>query len=145
MQRMDEKGEMMIHIIIADDHQLLRNYLKRILERREDICIVAEAADGSEVIRCVQESPADLLLLDIEMPGMNGIEVLRYLQQQEITIKALVLSGYSDRELIQGALDLGAQGYLIKDEAHTHLFEAIDTVYESKNVWLSDRAASALI
>lgn len=135
---------MMIQIIIADDHQLLRNYLRKTLERRGDISVVAEAADGAEVVRCLNDCQADVLLLDIEMPGMNGIDVLRYLQEQGGSIKSLILSGYSDRELIQGALDLGAQGYLIKDEAHSHLFEAVDAVYESKDIWLSAKAAMAM-
>lgn len=127
----------MINVIIADDNLQVRSQVRRILEKTALVRMAAEAANGYEAVGCVTHFPADILLLDIEMPLMSGVEVLEYLHRTKTSIKTLILSGYSDSELVRGALELGAVGFILKDEAFNALPHALAAVLENK-VYISD-------
>src|SRR5512144_580482 len=97
-------------VVLADDHTVVRQGLKRLLNRAPDLEVIGEASDGLEAINSVQELHPDVLLLDIEMPVMDGIEVARRLQEMGIKVRILILSAYDDREYIRSLLDNGVSG-----------------------------------
>jgi DNA-binding NarL/FixJ family response regulator len=112
-----------------------------LLTRSRDITVIGEASDGYEAIRLTDELEPDVLLLDMEMPGLGGAEVARTLREENSPVKILVLSAYNDRQYILELLALGAAGYLIKDEAPLKIVEAVRGVAEGQRGWLSERVA----
>jgi DNA-binding NarL/FixJ family response regulator len=135
------KGSMkkMIRVLVVDDHPVLRRGIKTILEKAEDIEVVGEAGDGRAALELVEELPADVLLLDIEMPQMDGLEVAREINKNEMPIRILALSAYDDNEYVLGMLECGADGYLTKDEAPDLLVRAVRRVASGEAGWLSQR------
>jgi two-component system response regulator NreC len=133
-----------IRVILADDHRLFRAGLRSILETQPGFEVVGEAADGHATLTCVTATPADILLLDISMPGLNGIETLRRLAGQGNGIKVVVLSMHSDRYFIAEAFKAGARGYFLKDSAIQDLVNGIRTVM-SGGVYLSPTIAGVLV
>ncbi len=118
----------MIRVIIADDHHLIRQGLRDLLEKESDIRIVAEAVDGREAIDAVHRVRTDVIVMDVEMPGINGIEATRRIRASFSEIQVVMLSMHSDPELIRKALDNGARGYVLKKSASEELVKAIRTV-----------------
>lgn len=134
----------MLKVIIADDHSPIRAQLRKMLEKSGDIQVTAEAKDGQEVIDILQTCTADVLILDVEMPRMTGLDVLAYLKESENPIRVLVVSSYSDREFIDGALSMGARGYLIKDDSPYFLLQAVHSVAAlTEEIFLSRTALAA--
>ena len=121
-----------ISVLVADDHAIVRKGLRYLLESEPDIVVVGEAPDGHEAIRLTQETAPDVLLLDISMPGKDGIEVIHELCEGESYTRVLVLSGHNDPYFIQEALDLGASGYLTKDEVPEVIVEAVRAVVKGE-------------
>jgi DNA-binding NarL/FixJ family response regulator len=119
-------------VILADDHPIVRASIRRLLEKAGDIEIVGEASDGIETIRLVEELTPDVLLLDVEMPGMKGFEVARRLQAAGTPVRILALSAYDDRQYILAMLASGATGYLTKAEAAQTLVHAVREVVEGR-------------
>ena len=119
---------MLIRILIADDHGVMRAGLRAMLEDEPSIEVLGEAADGEDVIRLAGELLPDIILLDIGMPGMDGIEVTRRLQSLYPQIQVLILTIYEDQSLLQGAIRAGASGYVIKRAADDELIAAIQAV-----------------
>jgi Response regulator containing a CheY-like receiver domain and an HTH DNA-binding domain len=117
-----------IKIILADDHKLVRAGIKTLLEQIKNIEIIGEANDGFEAIKLIEEFTPDLALLDISMPGLNGLEVLNKLSKSESPTKIILLSMYSNKEYVLRALKYGAAGYLLKDAAWEELEIAITKV-----------------
>jgi len=115
----------MIRIVIADDHTLVRNGLRRILQAEPDMDVVGESGDSAETFRCIASRPADVLVLDISMPGAGGLEVLRQLRSLQPKLRTLVVSMYPESRFAIAALRMGAAGYLTKDHAAEELVEAI--------------------
>lgn len=115
-------------ILIADDHQLVRLGLKMIIERMTDVEVCCIAADGSDAIAFLENSKADLAILDISMPEKSGIEVLHYIKSNKIETKVLMNSMHSDYGNIIQCKDLGAEGYIFKDATDEDLEEAIETI-----------------
>lgn len=117
-----------IRILVADDHPMLREGLAAVLSTREDFEVVGEAKDGKEVVERVKSLSPDVILLDLEMPEMDGVEALEALQKEGVEAKAIVFTAYDTDERILGALRAGAKGYLLKGSARKDIFGAIETV-----------------
>jgi DNA-binding NarL/FixJ family response regulator len=119
-------------VIIAEDHQLFREGLKSMLSARGDIDIIAEAEDGLEAVSCVKRTPPDLLLLDLSMPRLSGISVMKDVKRQFPDVKILALTIHESDEYVLEAFDAGTDGYCIKDASREELMVAIDSVLEGK-------------
>jgi DNA-binding NarL/FixJ family response regulator len=117
-----------LRIILADDHAVLRTGLKLLLDNEADFIVVGEAANGREVLAILEHTEADVLILDLSMPVMSGLECLKEIKKLQLPIKILVLTMYQDDHYIKEAMQLGAGGYLAKNSIDTELFEALRTV-----------------
>jgi len=133
-----------IRIILADDHRLFRAGLRSLLDAQPGFEVVGEAVDGHETLKRVATTPADVLLLDISMPALNGIETLRRLAAEHNGVKVIVLSMHSDRYFIAGAFQAGARGYVLKDSAIQELVTGIRIVSKG-GVYLSSAIAGVLV
>jgi DNA-binding NarL/FixJ family response regulator len=131
-------------VVLADDHALVRTAIRQLLERAADIEVVAEANNGIQALRLVDELSPDVLLLDMEMPGLNGVEVARKLRAAGSPVQILALSAYDDKEYIQNMLADGAAGYITKEEAPQILLEAVRGVARGEVGWVSGRVASRM-
>ena len=113
-----------IEIIIADDHMMIREGLKQLLELDGTMKVIAEANDGEECLNLLNKKiHPDILLLDINMPKKNGIEVLEYIKQNKIPVKVLILTVHNEVEYLLKAVDIGIDGYLLKDSSYDELKE----------------------
>lgn len=130
-----------IRVIIADDHAIMRVGIRNILSRSTEIQVVGEASNGAEAIDLVNQLFPDVLILDMEMPVMDGVEVARRLQASSSPVHILVLSAYDDRQYILEMLNMGAAGYLIKDEAPEVIVDAVQGVARGEKGWISRKAA----
>lgn len=119
-------------VIIAEDHRLFREGLKALLSPRDDLHVVAEAEDGLEAIRCVRRIQPDLLLLDLSMPRLNGISVMRDVKNEFPDVKILALTIHDTEQYVLDAFEAGADGYCLKDASHDELMVAIDSVAAGK-------------
>lgn len=118
-----------INVMIADDHSMVREGIKQILELDGDIKVNAEAGSGKECIELLDEKKTDVLLLDINMPNMNGLQVLQYLREKKTSIKVLVLTIHNEVEYLVRAVEIGVDGYVLKDSDSSVLKKAIFTIY----------------
>ncbi len=125
----------MIRILIADDHPIVRSGIRNELARHSDFEVVGEALNGDDALRLAQTSQVDVLLLDVNMPGMKAIHVLQKLKS-ETSVKVLVLSAYGDVGTILGMIKAGADGYLLKDEDPFVIPNALREIAAGKQ-WLS--------
>ena len=118
----------MIRIVIADDHTLMREGLKRIFEGNDEITVVGEAIDGFSVISQVRKGGFDMLLLDLSMPGRSGIDLSRQIRTEAPKLPILVLTMYEEEQYAVRSIRAGAQGYLTKESAGDQLVNAIKKV-----------------
>ncbi|AHM56287.1 transcriptional regulatory protein DegU [Peptoclostridium acidaminophilum DSM 3953] len=118
-----------INVMIVDDHALMREGIARILELEENISVEDTASDGNEAISKFKKGSFDVILLDINMPNMNGIETLRKLRDMDSSVKIIMLTVYDAREYLIETLNLGANGYMLKDADSASLVSAIVNVY----------------
>ena len=133
-----------IEIIIADDHMMIREGLKQLLELDGTMKVIAEANDGEECLNLLNKKiHPDILLLDINMPKKNGIEVLEYIKQNKIPVKVLILTVHNEVEYLLKTVDIGIDGYLLKDSSYDELKEAIDVVI-SGNTYIQPSLLPAL-
>ncbi len=123
---------MSIRILLADDHAILRRGLRALLEREPDMEVLGEAADGRETIKAVGELQPDVVVLDITMPNLNGIEAARQIQAKGGKTAIIILSMHSDEGYVLRALRAGARGYLLKDAVEGELIQAIRAVAGGK-------------
>jgi two-component system response regulator NreC len=123
-----------IRILIADDHTLLRNGICAILEDEQDMTIVGEASDGREAVRLAKQLKPQVVLMDIAMPLLNGLEATRQIKREHPEIHVLVLTMYDHEEYFRQMLEVGASGYIIKRAAATELVSAIRAVYNGEAV-----------
>lgn len=119
---------MAVKLLLADDHKLFREGLRRILELTKEFEVVAEAATGVQALRCLESCRPDVVLMDINMPELNGVEATRLIKETYPEVKILVLSIHDDREYLLEVLKAGATGYLLKDVEPDTLLEAIREV-----------------
>jgi DNA-binding NarL/FixJ family response regulator len=131
-------------VVLAEDHPRVRSGLRHILENTPDIVVVGEASNGVQALELVEELSPDILLLDMEMPKLTGIEVAEKLKEKEIPVRILVLSAHDDRHYIQGMLKIGASGYLIKEEVPEILVKAVRGVAHGERGWVSSRVAQKI-
>jgi DNA-binding NarL/FixJ family response regulator len=132
-------------VVLADDHRLVRTCLRQLLQEAPDIEVVGEAGNGIEAIQTVTQLNPDVLLLDMEMPIMHGVEVAQNLRITQPNVRILALSAYDDRQYVLELLDQGAAGYLTKDEAAECVLDAIRKVAQGQTGWLSQRAKDSLM
>jgi len=121
------------NIVLADDHVLLRDGIKRIIEESQDLRIVAEASDGFELLRVLKQYDVDMVLLDISMPGLRGIEAAREIKISHPDIKVLILTMHKKKEYVRYAFSAGADGYLLKEATGDELFDAIGAIRNGEN------------
>ena len=133
-----------IRILVADDHPVVRDGLSTMLATQPDFQVVGEAENGNEVVKLAERLEIDIVLLDLEMPGLDGVEALQALQNQKPEIRAIVFTAFDTDERILGALKAGAQGYLLKGAPREELFRAIRVVSEGGSL-LQPVVASKLL
>jgi len=127
-QNLEREINMSIRILLAEDHKILRQGLRSLLEQQPDMEVVAEAGDGREALTLVQETSPNIVVMDVVMPDLNGVEATRQIIARAPGVRVLALSMFSDRRFITGMLSAGASGYLLKDSALEELIQAIHTV-----------------
>ena len=132
-----------INVMIADDHSMVREGIKQILELDGDIKVSAEAGSGKECIELLDEKMTDVLLLDINMPNMNGLQVLQYLREKRTRIKVLILTIHNEVEYLVRAVEIGVDGYVLKDSDSVVLKKAIIAIYRG-DTFIQPELAGAL-
>lgn len=141
---MGNRGSVMIRIMIVDDQSLIRDGLAMILNLRPELEVVGTASDGDEVVQKVKQLQPEIILMDIWMPRMNGVEGTRLVREKFPYIKVLMLTTFSDSELIFEALEQGASGYLLKDMETDAIAQAILTVHSGGVVLPQDITAQII-
>ena len=131
-------------IVIADDHTLFREGLRALLSAHEDLQILGEAENGQEALRAVGKHKPDLLLMDLSMPKMGGLEAIREVKRQEPGTKILVLTIHGTEEFVLEALHAGVSGYILKDATHEELVLAIRSVLREKRYLSPDISAKVI-
>ena len=124
---------MAVKVMIADDHSMIREGLAQLLELEGEFKVIAEACDGAECLSKLETVTPDVLLLDINMPTMNGLEVLQKIKDKKMKIKVLVLTVHNEVEYLLKAVDIGVNGYLLKDSESAELKKAILAVVNGEN------------
>lgn len=127
---MGEENFMSTKVMLVDDHALIREGIKQLLEFDGSIDVIEQASDGAECLEKLQHVQPDILLLDINMPNVNGIEVLEEIKKKNIPVKVLMLTVHSEVEYLVQAVDIGANGYILKDSGSAELKKAIQSVME---------------
>jgi len=124
---------MAINILIVDDHQLVRQGVRLMLEGKEELVIVGEATNGQEAIDFVESNPVDVVLLDLNMPEVNGVDACKSIKKNHPDTKVIILSMISEAKLVRNLMNYGANGYLLKNSGQDEIITAIKSVHEGKN------------
>lgn len=135
---------MSIRVVLADDHKMIRTALRSMLERETDITVVGEAGDGAALLELVAQTAPDVAVVDVDMPGMDGIEATRSLLAQRPHLKITALSAYSDKRFVLEMLNAGAKGYLIKTSAADELPRAIRAIVRGQT-YLCPEVAGTIV
>jgi len=133
-----------IKILIVDDHTVVRDGLAVMLGRREEFAVVGEAKNGLEAVERAHELQPDVILMDLRMPELDGVEAMRRIRAQDSVIKFLVLTTFDTDEYIFDAIEAGAKGYLLKDASREELFEAVRAVHRGESLIQPGVAARVL-
>jgi two-component system response regulator NreC len=131
-------------IILADDHRVVREGLKSLLQGEADFQVVAEAANGREAVRLCRELQPDVIIMDVAMPELNGVDATRAIAAESPGTKVLALSMHKDRQFVSGMLAAGAAGYLLKEAAYDEVVRAIRTLRDNKT-FLSPAVAGVVV
>ena len=123
-----------IKIVIVDDHEMVRNGLSVMLEREEDFTVIGEANNGKEAVELVGKLQPDVVLMDLRMPEMDGVEAMRQIRAKDDSVEFLVLTTFDSDEYIFDAIEAGAKGYLLKDTSREELFKAVRTVNRGESM-----------
>ena len=134
----------MIRVLVVDDHAILRDGIRSLLESQEDIIVVGEAENGADAIEIVRKVLPDIVLMDISMPCMNGLEATRSIKEQSPQVKVLILTQHDNREYIGPALQAGAAGYVLKRSGRREMLNALRQVYEQGTYLTSNIARQVL-
>ncbi|OGA18093.1 MAG: DNA-binding response regulator [Betaproteobacteria bacterium RIFCSPLOWO2_12_FULL_63_13] len=135
---------MSIRIVLADDHKMILAALRSLLEKENDIAVVGDAADGTALLELVERTAPDIAVVDIGMPGINGIEATRRLLAARPLLKVIALSAYTDKRFVLEMMEAGARGYLVKASAGEELPRAIRTIAQGQT-YLSPEVAGAVV
>ena len=135
---------MRINVVIVDDHPIVRAGMRTVLEAAADVAVVAEGASGAAALRLVARHRPDVLVLDVNLPDMNGREVTQQLREQGATSAILILTIYDDKQTVFGLLESGATGYVLKDEALETLVDAVRATARGES-WLSPAVARQVV
>ena len=133
-----------IKIFIADDHPIFRGGLRQLIETASQMVVVGEAKDGAEAIERLLASPADVALLDIDMPKADGFQVLTALREKGVTLQFVFLTMHKDEQFLNAALDLGVKGFLVKDSAAEEVIDCINAVVNGQE-FISPQLTSRLL
>ena len=123
-----------IHVLLADDHVVVRAGIRQFLEQSPDIQVVAEASNGQEACKLLEQHKPDVAVLDIQMPLMSGIEVTRWIRSNRLSIGVLVLTAYEDEPYVQAVLQAGANGYVLKTAEPQDIVQSVRDVFHGKSV-----------
>jgi DNA-binding NarL/FixJ family response regulator len=135
---------MSVRIILAEDHRITREGLVNLLQERSDMEVVGEAENGREAVKLASELSPDLVIMDVTMPDLNGIDATRIITSGSNNTKVIALSMYSDKQFVQGMIQAGASGYLLKDCAFEELVAAIQAVIQG-DTYLSPGIAGIVV
>ena len=138
---MNKREKRAIRILIVDDHPVVQAGLSSMLATHEEVEVIGSASSGDEALMMVQQDMPDILLLDLRMPGMNGIDTLHALKEMKASAKAIILTSFETDENIYRAVQAGAQGYLLKNTSQRQMLEAIAIVHAGKRYIPSQIAA----
>lgn len=141
----NKKGKKKIRVVVADDHPAIRLGFQSLLRRAKDIDVVGEASNGIEAVEMAKRIQPEVLVLDIEMPLMDGLEVASMIREAQIPVNVLIVSAYADRQLIEGALGQGVNGYMTKDEAPDMIVRAVRAVANDETGWFSKQVEHYLL
>ena len=136
---------MTIRVLVADDHPVVRHGLCTMLEIEDDIVVVGRAADGEEAVAQAAETHPDIILMDVQMPNLDGIEAMRRIREADPEARVIVLTTYRDEDYIFPSLRAGARGYLLKDASREELADAIRAVHRGESLLdpqIADQARS---
>lgn len=128
----------MIHVLIADDHEVVRDGLKLILETEEDFQVVGEAGDGAKAVELAGELQPEVILMDLRMPGMDGLQAIERIHAQWPKIAVVILTTYNEDDLMVRGLRAGARGYLLKDTNRQMLFDSLRAAARGEALFLPD-------
>ncbi len=126
-------------VVLADDHKFLRSIIRKILSTRQECEVVGEAGDGLSLLDLLEHSDPlpEMVILDLSMPGMPGIDAARRIHSDFPDVKVLILTVHREREFVRQAIDAGADGYLLKDDANTEIFKAIRAIRQGGTYYSS--------
>lgn len=127
-----------IKVVLADDHLVVRSGIKNLLENEGDIEVIGEASNGEEALRVLEKLHPDILIIDIRMPVMNGLEATRKLTENSPSSKVLILSMHDDEDYILQSVESGASGYLLKDTSKEEFLKAIKTIHQGGKYFSGD-------
>jgi DNA-binding NarL/FixJ family response regulator len=133
-----------IRILIADDHTLIRDGIKALLQQEPEFEVIGEASDGLELIKLATELVPDIIVLDLSMPGKNGIEVIKDVKNINVAIKCIILSMHEDPDYVVKSIQAGAKGYILKNAEHEEIIRAIKSVQQG-NQYYNAHVSSILI
>lgn len=133
-----------IKIVMADDHPIVRQGLKQMIEADAQLLIVAEAGDGEAALELIEKHQPDVAVLDVDMPKMDGFAVARELRNRKIEVEIVFLTMHGEEEIFQAALDLGVKGYVLKDSAVTDIVASIKSVAENRPFFSSSLSSLLL-
>jgi two-component system, NarL family, response regulator DegU len=122
-----------IRVLIADDHSMVRQGLKQILELEEDLVVIAQASNGVEAVKLAKECNPDVVLMDINMPTLNGLQAIKEIKEEKLLSKIIVLTIHEDREYLFKTIQMGAEGYVLKDAEPSVLIDAIRNVHQGQS------------
>lgn len=124
---------MKIKVMITDDHKMVREGIKQLLELNDSISVVSMASDGDECISVLESKKPDLLLLDINMPGKNGLEIIEEIKKLNFNVKIILLTVHNEVDYLLKAVEIGADGYVLKDSGSAELVNAIEIVMSGES------------
>ncbi len=137
-------NQFMVTVVLIDDHPVVRAGIRTILDAAEDVIVAGEGSSGADALRLTEQHRPDVLVLDVNLPDLNGLEVVRQLRARQARTAILILTAHADPSLVMGLLEGGAMGYVLKDEALETLLSAVRAVAAGQS-WLSPPIARQVV